>query len=71
MPRSKTLDEMTLDELGAHRAQLRQETETVTTAIRQRVVDAITAGELTEAEAARRTRVDRMIIRKWLGKGPR
>lgn len=62
------MDEMTLDELGARRAALRRELATLTEAIRVRVIDGIAAGELNESEAHRRAQVDRMIVRKWLGK---
>lgn len=59
---------MTLDELGDRRVALREELAAVTEAIRIRVVDDIGAGELNESEAQRRGRVDRMTVRKWLGK---
>lgn len=59
---------LTLDELGDLRVSLREQQDAVFEAIRVRVVDGIAAGELNESQAQRRGKVDRMTVRKWLGK---
>lgn len=66
-----SLEKLTIDELGDRRAALRQELAAVTEVLQGRIVAAVEAKEVSEAEASRRGKVDRMIVRKWLGKGPR
>lgn len=55
-------------ELGAKRAELRAELERVTEALERKVVEASKRAEDSEANIARAARVDRMTVRRWLGK---
>lgn len=55
-------------ELGAKRAELRAELERVTEALERKVVEASEQQEDSEANIARAAQVDRMTVRRWLGK---
>lgn len=60
-------DELTLAELGARRTALRDELKTVTARVEAAAREALAAGR-SESEVAREAQVDRMTVRKWLGK---
>lgn len=57
-----------LEKLGAERARLKQAEQEVTGKLRATIHRAAARG-LAEADIARRANVDRMTVRKWLGKG--
>ena len=60
-------DELTLAELGARRTLLRDELKTVTARLEVAAKEAL-AADRSESEVAREAQVDRMTVRKWLGK---
>ena len=57
----------TLDTLGRRFARARAQRETAREALAEAVRAAV-AGGMTEVEAARRAGVDRLTVRRWLGK---
>lgn len=57
----------TLDSLGRARTLARQEAKQATAHVRGMTILAVSEG-VPEAEAARRAQVDRMTVRRWLGK---
>lgn len=57
----------TLADLGERRAALRKELQDLTERLRLRALAEIAAGR-SESEVARDARVDRMTVRKWVGK---
>jgi DNA invertase Pin-like site-specific DNA recombinase len=59
--------ELTLAELGERRAALREELAAVTRRLEEKALEDLGAGK-SESEVAREGRVDRMTVRKWLGK---
>lgn len=61
------MTDMTLAELGERRAALREELAAVTRRLEEKTLEDLRAGK-SESEVAREGRVDRMTVRKWLGK---
>lgn len=61
------MTEITLAELGERRAALREELAAVTRRLEEKALKDLSAGK-SESEVAREGRVDRMTVRKWLGK---
>jgi hypothetical protein len=62
-----TTKEVTLAELGARRSALREELKDLTVRLEVAAKAELAAGR-GESEVAREAQVDRMTVRKWLGK---
>lgn len=59
--------ELTLEELGRRRTELRERLAEVTELIKPRALAELEAGK-SEVEVARESGIDRMTLRKWQGK---
>ncbi len=59
--------ELTLEQLGYRHAQMRDELQDLYERLRDRALQDIAAGR-SQSEVAREAGVDRMTVRKWLGK---
>lgn len=61
------MTELTLEELARRRAELRERLDEVTALMKPLVIAELEAG-MPQARAAREYGIDRMTIRKWIGK---